>query len=94
MKHHKLTSTLASEPCSGAIRNQSYDGRQSSHLHWVRGLSHPILLHPIPCKNFADLLSSPTLMGSNAGQSIKDAGWQLRVIETILQNTYQIFDED
>ena len=33
-------------------------------------------------------------MGANAGQSVKDAGWQLRVIETILQNTYQIFDED
>ncbi|EEH07058.1 GTPase activating protein [Histoplasma capsulatum G186AR] len=35
-----------------------------------------------------------TLMGSNAGQSIADSGWQARVIETILQNTFQIFDED
>lgn len=33
-------------------------------------------------------------MGFNAGSNIADAGWQVRVIETILQNTYQIFDED
>ncbi|KAK2743398.1 hypothetical protein FQN57_004863 [Myotisia sp. PD_48] len=35
-----------------------------------------------------------TLMGSNAGHSIADSGWQARVIETILQNTFQIFDDD
>ncbi|PGG98869.1 hypothetical protein AJ79_08745 [Helicocarpus griseus UAMH5409] len=35
-----------------------------------------------------------TLMGSNAGHNIADSGWQARVIETILQNTFQIFDED
>ncbi|KAL8675254.1 MAG: hypothetical protein Q9168_000375 [Polycauliona sp. 1 TL-2023] len=34
----------------------------------------------------------PTLMGT--GSNIADAGWQVRVIETILHNTYQIFDED
>ncbi|KAI4124122.1 MAG: hypothetical protein LQ338_004968 [Usnochroma carphineum] len=34
----------------------------------------------------------PTLMGT--GSNIADAGWQVRVIETILQNTYQIFDDD
>lgn len=37
---------------------------------------------------------SLTLMGSNAGHSIADSGWQARVIETILHNTFQIFDED
>lgn len=36
----------------------------------------------------------PTLMGSNSGPDIADAGWQVRVIDTILQNTYQIFDDD
>ncbi|MCJ1367703.1 hypothetical protein MMC16_006837 [Acarospora aff. strigata] len=36
----------------------------------------------------------PTLMGSNTGPNIADAGWQVRVIDTILQNTYQIFDDD
>ncbi|OAX83031.1 hypothetical protein ACJ72_02614 [Emergomyces africanus] len=35
-----------------------------------------------------------TLMGANAGHNIADSGWQARVIETILQNTFQIFDED
>lgn len=33
-------------------------------------------------------------MGSNTGSNIADAGWQVRVIDTILQNTYQIFDDD
>ncbi|KMU80663.1 hypothetical protein CISG_08652 [Coccidioides immitis RMSCC 3703] len=35
-----------------------------------------------------------TLMGSNAGHNIADSGWQARVIETVLQNTFQIFDDD
>lgn len=43
---------------------------------------------------FVNDLSSPTLMGSNTGPNIADAGWQVRVIDTILQNTYQIFDDD
>ncbi|KAL8896371.1 MAG: hypothetical protein Q9207_007737 [Kuettlingeria erythrocarpa] len=34
----------------------------------------------------------PTLMGT--GSNIADAAWQVRVLETILQNTYQIFDDD
>lgn len=33
-------------------------------------------------------------MGSSAGHYIADSGWQARVIETVLQNTFQIFDED
>ncbi|MCJ1294874.1 hypothetical protein MMC34_006433 [Xylographa carneopallida] len=36
----------------------------------------------------------PTLMGTNNTGNIADAGWQVRVIDTILQNTYQIFDDD
>jgi hypothetical protein len=34
----------------------------------------------------------PTLMGTNT--NLADSGWQVRVIETILLNTHQIFDED
>jgi hypothetical protein len=34
----------------------------------------------------------PTLMGTN--DNLADSGWQVRVIETILSNTHQIFDED
>ena len=40
------------------------------------------------------MLSRPTLMGSSTGPDIADAGWQVRAIDTILHNTYQIFDED
>ncbi len=54
--------------------------------------------HPTFHKSFWMLILMrrlrPTLMGSNAGQNIADAGWQVRVIDTILQNTYQIFDDD
>lgn len=33
-------------------------------------------------------------MGQNNGPQMADAGLQARVVDTILQNTYQIFDED
>lgn len=33
-------------------------------------------------------------MGANTGGNIADAVWQNRVIETILNNTFQIFDDD
>ncbi|KAL2866020.1 putative Rho GTPase activator (Rgd1) [Aspergillus lucknowensis] len=36
----------------------------------------------------------PTLMGASSGGNLADAGWQVRVIETILNNTFQIFDDD
>ncbi|MCJ1312385.1 hypothetical protein MMC25_006059 [Agyrium rufum] len=35
----------------------------------------------------------PTLMDTS-GAHMPDSGWQVRVVDTILQNTYQIFDED
>lgn len=38
------------------------------------------------------IIFGPTLMGT--GSNVTDSGWQVRVIDTILQNTYQIFDED
>ncbi|KAK4196175.1 putative Rho-GTPase-activating protein [Triangularia verruculosa] len=40
------------------------------------------------------IVFGPTLMGTSPGSAIADAGWQVRVIDTILQNTFQIFDED
>ncbi|PLB39290.1 putative Rho GTPase activator (Rgd1) [Aspergillus candidus] len=36
----------------------------------------------------------PTLMGASSHGNIADAGWQVRVIETVLVNTFQIFDDD
>lgn len=40
------------------------------------------------------LFFSPTLMGSSAGNDMLEQKLQARVIETILLNTYQIFDDD
>lgn len=40
------------------------------------------------------IVFGPTLMGSAPGTDISDAGWRVRVVDTILQNTYQIFDDD
>ncbi|KAL2269082.1 hypothetical protein VTJ83DRAFT_3928 [Remersonia thermophila] len=40
------------------------------------------------------IVFGPTLMGTAPGSNISDAGWQVRVVDTILQNTYQIFDDD
>lgn len=39
-------------------------------------------------------ITRPTLMSASSGGNIADAGWQVRVIETILVNTFQIFDDD
>jgi Rho GTPase-activating protein RGD1 len=39
----------------------------------------------------------PTFMGQKGpspGRDIKDAGWQAKVVETILNNAFQIFDDD
>ncbi|CUS14481.1 unnamed protein product [Tuber aestivum] len=36
----------------------------------------------------------PTLMGSNSSPNIADATWQVRVIDTILQHCFSIFDDD
>lgn len=42
------------------------------------------------------IVFGPTLMGTGAapGSNIGDSGFQARVVETILLNTYQIFDDD
>jgi len=50
------------------------------------------------------IVFAPTLMGQQGGMNghapnaaaadIADAGWQAKVVETILNNTFQIFDDD
>ena len=42
------------------------------------------------------IVFGPTLLGAGGagGGNIVDAGWQVKVVETILQNTYQIFDDE
>ena len=40
------------------------------------------------------IVFGPTLTGTSSGAPISDASWQVRIVDTILQNTYQIFDDD
>ncbi|KAK2608664.1 Rho GTPase-activating protein [Conoideocrella luteorostrata] len=60
------------------------------HLHRIMDKSH---INRMNSHNLA-VIFGPTLMGSDPSTAIADAGWQIKVIDTILQNTYQIFDED
>lgn len=61
------------------------------HLHRVMEQSHVTRMNS---HNLA-VIFGPTLMGSSdPNTSVSDAGWQIRVVDTILQNTYQIFDDD
>ncbi|GAO15971.1 hypothetical protein UVI_02055510 [Ustilaginoidea virens] len=60
------------------------------HLYRVMDNSH---VNRMNSHNLA-VIFGPTLMGSDPSTAIADAGWQIKVIDTILQNTYQIFDDD
>ncbi|OTA98435.1 hypothetical protein M426DRAFT_325973 [Hypoxylon sp. CI-4A] len=61
-------------------------------LHLHRVIEHSAV-NRMNSQNLA-IVFGPTLMGTAPGSNIQDAGWQVRVVDTILQNTYQIFDED
>jgi Rho GTPase-activating protein RGD1 len=60
------------------------------HLHRVMDNS---TVNRMNSQNLA-IVFGPTLMGTAPSSNIADSGWQVRVVDTILQNTYQIFDED
>lgn len=87
-----MTTLTAPQSRSRAFEHEQNECWQSSHMLWVRfrnlccSSTIELLVLMMPCR--------PTLMGSSTGPDIADAGWQVRVIDTILQNTYQIFDED
>jgi Rho GTPase-activating protein RGD1 len=40
------------------------------------------------------IVFGPTLMGQGQAGDVRDAGWQAKVVETIILNTFQIFDDD
>ena len=40
------------------------------------------------------IVFGPTLMGIKTSSDMQDTTWQVRVIDTILDNVYQIFDDD
>ncbi|KAI9784729.1 MAG: hypothetical protein M1816_000732 [Peltula sp. TS41687] len=50
------------------------------------------VINKLPDPNYATLRA--LILLSVSGPNIADAGWQARAIDTILQNTYQIFDDD
>ncbi|KAI0021402.1 hypothetical protein F4780DRAFT_778679 [Xylariomycetidae sp. FL0641] len=60
------------------------------HLHRVMENS---AVNRMNSQNLA-IVFGPTLLQPPSTGNIADAGWQVRVVDTILQNTYQIFDED
>ncbi|KAI0487303.1 hypothetical protein F4859DRAFT_464391 [Xylaria cf. heliscus] len=60
------------------------------HLHRVMDNS---AVNRMNSQNLS-IVFGPTLMGTAPGSNIADAAWQVRAVDTILQNTYQIFDED
>lgn len=60
------------------------------HLHRVMDKAN---INRMNSHNLA-VIFGPTLMGTNPSTAIADAGWQIKVVDTILQNAYQIFDED
>ncbi|OBT99219.1 hypothetical protein VE01_02590 [Pseudogymnoascus verrucosus] len=62
------------------------------HLHRV---TEAASVNRMTSSNLA-IVWGPTLMGMGGvgGGAIQDAGWQVRVVQTILENCYQIFDDD
>ncbi|OHW97841.1 rho GTPase activator protein [Colletotrichum incanum] len=60
------------------------------HLHRVMENSH---VNRMNSHNLS-VIFGPTVMGTDPATSIADAGWQIKVVDTILQNTYEIFDDE
>jgi hypothetical protein len=75
-----------------SLPDPNYATLRALTLHLNRVQEHS-LVNRMNAGNLA-ICFGPTLMGPNTGPNIADAGWQVRVIDTILQNTYQIFDDD
>ncbi|KAI8966079.1 RhoGAP-domain-containing protein [Daldinia sp. FL1419] len=75
-----------------ALPDPNYATLRALALHLHRVIEHSAV-NRMNSQNLA-IVFGPTLMGTAPGANIQDAGWQVRVVDTILQNTYQIFDED
>lgn len=75
-----------------ALPDPNYATLRALTLHLARVMDNSSATR-MNSQNLA-IVFGPTLMGTGAGSNIADAGWQVKVVETILNNTYQIFDED
>ncbi|KAJ2895164.1 uncharacterized protein MKZ38_006852 [Zalerion maritima] len=76
-----------------SLPDPNYATLKALALHLYRVMDNSAV-NRMSSQNLA-IVFGPTLLGSSpdAG-NIADAAWHSRVIDTILQNTYQIFDED
>ena len=82
----KMLTSIAFESSTGALCCKQDECWKFGHHFRVRCPTDSLERQP------SDVNLRPTLMGT--GPNVADAGWQVRVIDTILQNTYQIFDDD
>ncbi|KAK3330617.1 hypothetical protein B0H66DRAFT_467791 [Apodospora peruviana] len=75
-----------------SLPDPNYATLRALTLHLFRVIENSAV-NRMSSQNLA-IVFGPTLMGTAPGSNISDAGWQVRVVDTILQNTYQIFDDD
>lgn len=75
-----------------SLPDPNYATLRALTLHLYRVIDNSSV-NRMSSQNLA-IVFGPTLLGTAPNSSISDAGWQVRVIDTILQNTYQIFDDD
>ena len=75
-----------------SLPDPNYATLKALTLHLYRVMENSVS-NRMSSQNLA-IVFGPTLLGSSPDSNIADAGWHSRVIDTILQNTYQIFDED
>lgn len=74
------------------LPDPNYATLRALTLHLHRVMSHAAV-NRMGSQNLA-IVFGPTLMGTASPANIADAGWQVRVVDTIIQNTFQIFDDD
>ena len=75
-----------------ALPDPNYATLRVLTLHLNRVQEHSNV-NRMTAQNLA-IVWGPTLMGGGNSGDIRDAGWQAKVVETILVNTFQIFDDD
>lgn len=75
-----------------SLPDPNYATLRALMLHLYRVMDNASVTR-MSTQNLA-IVFGPTLMGPQSGAEMTEAGWQVRVVETILNNTYQIFDDD